>query len=82
MRSAPVGYAVEYPINEFSWVFSPMFFQSKFKVEVEVGNSNSALQPELKTRTIECLILYHLSLTLGLTDNAVFGIVPALFLGS
>ena len=24
IRSAPVGYAAEYPITEFSWVFSPI----------------------------------------------------------
>ena len=44
IRSRPVGYAAEYPITEFSWVFSP-----------------------IKRR-----ILYHLSLTLGLTDGAIF----------
>ena len=52
IRSAPLGYAAEYPITEFSWVFSP----------------------------IKHLILYHLSLTLGLTDIAVFWNTPALFL--
>ena len=52
IRSAPVGYAAEYPIAKFSWVFSP----------------------------IQRLILYHLSLTLGLTGIAVFWNTPALFL--
>ena len=47
-----MGYAAEYPITEFSRVFSP----------------------------IKRLILYHLSLTLGLTDGAIFYNQLTLFL--